>query len=78
MNWSVCVDAGEADGIDAALDVRVLAVFVVEASANVDVAEADEADDAVDVAVLVAAAVDIYIYIYIYIYEAGQCRTCKA
>ena len=58
MNWSVCVDAGEADGIDAALDVRVLAVFVVEASANVDVAEADEADDAVDVAVLVAAAVE--------------------
>ena len=39
MNWSVCVDAGEADGIDAALGVRVLAVIVVEASANVDVAE---------------------------------------
>ena len=58
MNWSACVEAGEADEIDAALDVRVLAVFVVEASANVDVAEADEADDAVDVAVLVAAAVD--------------------
>ena len=58
MNWSVCVDAGEADGIDAALDVRILAIFVVEANANVDAAEADEADDAVDVAVLVAAAVD--------------------
>ena len=44
--------------IDAALDVRILAIFVVEANAHVDVTEADEADDAVDVAVLVAAAVD--------------------
>ena len=58
MNWSVCDDADETDGIDAVLDVRVLAIFFIEVNANVDAAEADEADDAVDVAVLVTTAVD--------------------